>query len=239
MKKQLILILVFPGRVIHFFRSIVSRGLLIGMGGLILSACSTDGVLDPGNDPKTILMSHNLKVAQGGRVGYDVYIGFTDQLQDTRGKVVKKVGLPQRKTWYKLDVNAKEFSNYRYRWIVSAGSQVHTFQDSFLIGPTHETKLTTSRMIQPVNIVHYMPLLMGMNSVHHSLQINNPNPSSVRLNFNRVLYSKSGRIVDKKYLLNQELLLPETTSKLVLKDLIDSDLLLETVSIVIDTVFHL
>jgi len=238
MKTQLISRFLIASRVMQLFPSI-SRSLIVVIVGLIMLACSTDDKVDQKGGSKTILMAHNLKVVQDDRIGYDVFIGFTDHLLDTKGKIVNKVRLPQRKTFYKLDVNAKEFNNYRYRWIIFAGSQIHTFQDTFLISPTTETKLITSRIIQPVKIVHYMPLLMGMNTVHHSLQINNPNPSTVRLNFNRVLYSKSGRIIDKKHLLNQKLLLPDTTSKLILKDLIDPDLLSETVSIVIDTVFHL
>ena len=173
---------------------------MIVIGGLILSACSADGSLNPGHDPKLILLSHNLKVAQDSRIGYDVYIGFTDQLKNIEGKTVRRVKLPRRQTQYRMDVDAPDNSDYACRWLVNAGSQVHSFGDSIHFSTAADAKLTSGRTIHPVDIVHHMPLIMGLDRVRHSLQIENPNSNSVQLSFKRILFSKSGRIIANRQL---------------------------------------
>lgn len=213
--------------------------IIVGVAVLFFWSCSKDVSPELATKSKTLLMSHTMKIVDFHNLKYEVYITFTDSLLNSQGKRVRKVKLPQRKVQYRLDVDAPDNSDYSCRWLVNAVSQVHSFGDSIHFGVTDEAKLTSGKIIRPVKIVDHMPLLMGMDKVRHSLQIQNPNSDFIKLGFDRLLYSRSGRIIAQRQLSNPELLPPGEITKLILEDYIEPDILSETVTIVIDTVFHL
>ncbi|MFH1852929.1 MAG: hypothetical protein ABIA75_11355 [Candidatus Neomarinimicrobiota bacterium] len=205
---------------------------------VLLIACAKQGAIVQEDAVKTLLISQAIDFRYNEYAPATVFIGFDGRISNREGRVVKKVKLPQPNTIYRLEALTDTERN-NFRWIVAGGSQIHTFRDSFRIGPDQDIKLRSDKRIQLLKIIDHMPQLTGLNSVRHSLQIENPNAFPVQLHFKRVVFSKSGREIEERELACGDTLQSGDLTKIYLKDYINSDLLSETVAVYIDSVFHI
>ncbi len=205
---------------------------------IYLSSCSKADNVNSDQQLTSLFIVQNIDYKYNEFSSASVFLEFDDILTSVDNKQVKRLKLPQRNRPYHLKLFTKPDKVYKYNWLVSGGAQVHSFSDSLAVSSVEE-RLVGKRRIQPLTIAYYMPQITGFNSVRHILHIDNNNTSPVKPHFTRILYSKSGRLLNRKNLSENQLLPAGETSKIEIDDFLPADLLSETVTVIIDSVEHL